>query len=168
MAIYPGSAAPLGERRAHCGRFCITGTHCIPHLAWPASNEEHGSRPLVQATAGPYHPLMILGKSLGMPTFFYRCPTTAQLVQGWTADDPTKDRDDADGYETIECLALRWRSSCEAGDWPSARAAQFCAVHITAGPNAALDLRDLRKSFSKRTRFRRDQIADWACRISAA
>jgi len=24
------------------------------------------------------------------------------------------------------------------------------------------------KSFSKRTRFRRDQIADWACRISAA
>jgi hypothetical protein len=31
----------------------------------------------------------------------------------------------------------------------------------------ALDLRDLRQSFSKRTRFRRDQIADW-CRISAA
>jgi hypothetical protein len=26
----------------------------------------------------------------------------------------------------------------------------------------------VRKSFSKRTRFRRDQIADWACRISAA
>lgn len=48
---------------------------------------------------------MILGKSLGMPTFLYRCPTTAQLVQGWTADDPTKDRDDADAYETVECLA---------------------------------------------------------------
>jgi phage terminase large subunit GpA-like protein len=39
------------------------------------------------------------------------------------------------------------------------------------GPEAvalALDLRDLRKFFSKRTRFRRGQIADWACRISAA
>jgi hypothetical protein len=40
-----------------------------------------------------------------VPTFLYRCPKTAQTVQCWIADDPTKDRVDADAYETIECLA---------------------------------------------------------------
>ena len=30
-------AAPLGERRAHRGRFCTPGAHCLPHLAWPAA-----------------------------------------------------------------------------------------------------------------------------------
>jgi hypothetical protein len=45
------------------------------------------------------------GSKAGVPTFLYRCPKTAQTVQGWVADDPTKDRDSADVYETIECLA---------------------------------------------------------------
>ena len=40
-----------------------------------------------------------------MHAFLYRCPNTAKTVQGWTADDPTKDRGEADVYETIECLA---------------------------------------------------------------
>jgi len=26
-----------------------------------------------------------------MPTFLYRCPNTGLKVQGWVADDPTKD-----------------------------------------------------------------------------
>ena len=42
-----------------------------------------------------------------MPTFLYRCPKTAQTVQGWAADDFTKDRADTDAYETIECVACR-------------------------------------------------------------
>jgi hypothetical protein len=43
--------------------------------------------------------------SEAVPTFLYRCPKKARMVQGWAADDPTKERGDADAYETIECLA---------------------------------------------------------------
>jgi hypothetical protein len=45
------------------------------------------------------------GSKAGVSTFLYRCPKTAQTVQGWVADDPTKDCDNAGVYETIECLA---------------------------------------------------------------
>ena len=62
------------------------------------------------------------GSKAGVPTFLYRCPKTAQTVQGWVADDPTKDRDSADVYETIECLACGGLHSREARDWPGARA----------------------------------------------
>ena len=33
-------SASLGERRAHRGRFCTPGAHCLPHLAGPAAIEE--------------------------------------------------------------------------------------------------------------------------------
>ena len=38
-----------------------------------------------------------------MAPFLYRCPTTGLKVQGWLADDPSGDNDDA--YETVTCLA---------------------------------------------------------------
>ena len=34
-------------------------------------------------------------------TFLYRCPNTAQTVQGWSADEVTDD----DDYQSIACLA---------------------------------------------------------------
>jgi hypothetical protein len=38
-----------------------------------------------------------------MPAFLFRCPNTGLNVQGWVADDPT--RDDDERYETVTCLA---------------------------------------------------------------
>jgi hypothetical protein len=43
-------------------------------------------------------------------TFLYRCPSTGQTVQGWSADevvdddDPDQDADDA-RYQSVACLA---------------------------------------------------------------
>ena len=37
-----------------------------------------------------------------MPTFFYRCPTTGQRVQGFTAEE-----DLGDTYQSISCPACR-------------------------------------------------------------
>jgi hypothetical protein len=35
-------------------------------------------------------------------TFLYRCPNTAQTVQGWSADEVT---DDDTSYQSVACLA---------------------------------------------------------------
>jgi hypothetical protein len=35
-------------------------------------------------------------------TFLYRCPTTGQTVQGWSAEEVT---DDDTAYESVACLA---------------------------------------------------------------
>jgi hypothetical protein len=40
-------------------------------------------------------------KPITMPTFFYRCPNTGLKVQGWVADDPTKD----EAFEPVTCTA---------------------------------------------------------------
>ena len=34
-------------------------------------------------------------------TFLYRCPTTGQTVQGWSAEEVTDD----DAYEPVTCVA---------------------------------------------------------------
>jgi hypothetical protein len=36
-----------------------------------------------------------------MRSFFYRCPNTGLKVQGWVADDPTKD----EAFEPVTCTA---------------------------------------------------------------
>jgi hypothetical protein len=38
-------------------------------------------------------------------TFIYRCPATAQKVQGWIADDRCTTEDNA--FHAISCLACR-------------------------------------------------------------
>ena len=37
-------------------------------------------------------------------TFLYRCPNTAQTVQGWSADEVTDDKGD-DTYQSFACAA---------------------------------------------------------------
>ena len=39
-----------------------------------------------------------------MPTFIYRCPVTGYNVQGFIADDPTKNKDD-EAFHTVTCIA---------------------------------------------------------------
>jgi hypothetical protein len=41
------------------------------------------------------------GRATKMATFLYRCPNTGLKVQGWVADDPTKDED----FKPVTCTA---------------------------------------------------------------
>jgi hypothetical protein len=40
-----------------------------------------------------------------MTAFIFRCPATGLNVQGWSAEEFTRDKKDA--YETVSCLACR-------------------------------------------------------------
>ena len=73
-----------------------------------------------------------------MPTFLYRCPATAQMVQGWNADDPREDRHDADAYEALECPAcggvhlVRPATGQVLGQPDERRLSPFCATCVDA------------------------------------
>jgi len=40
-----------------------------------------------------------------MATFLFRCPTTGERVQGWSAEEVSGDQPDT--YETVTCIACR-------------------------------------------------------------
>ena len=68
-------------------------------------------------------------------TFHYRCPSTGQTVQGWSADDVS---DDGDEYQSVACLACAQVHLVNLKTGKVLGVAELCGAAFCLSPSARL------------------------------